>query len=287
MSYFLKRIKIWGKLKISYSIHIAMLHYAQGGAQMATILIVEDDIDTNEAVCEYLQDAGHTTIPALDGDEAITLFAENKIDLVVLDIMLPTITGLAVLNSIRKTSQVLVLMLTAMEDEQTQIASFDGQADDYMTKPFSMVILGKRVAALLRRSNLAEKVNVWTCGDLTVNFSGYSVHDSNGELEVTAKELDLLKLLVEHKGLVLSRAQILDGVWGDNSYVLDRLVDTYIKNLRKKLHLKRSKVSDINLRSTNEKAKDFPENVPLYFEPDVDYCPAFPYADLLSDAVGL
>ena len=205
---------------------------------MATLLIVEDDLDTNEAVCEYLQDAGHTTIPAFDGDEAITLFSENKIDLVVLDIMLPTITGLAVLNSIRKTSQVPVLMLTAMEDEQTQIDSFDGQADDYMTKPFSMVILGKRITALLRRSNPAEKaVDVWTCGDLTVNFSAYSAHDSSGELEVTAKELDLLKLLVEHQGLVLSRTQILDGVWGDNSYVLDRLVDTYIKNLRKKLHL--------------------------------------------------
>ena len=205
---------------------------------MATLLIVEDDIDTNEAVCEYLQDAGHHTISAFDGDEAIILFSENKIDLVVLDIMLPTITGLAVLNSIRKTSQVPVLMLTAMEDEQTQVASFDGQADDYMTKPFSMVILGKRITALLRRSNPAEKaVDVWTCGDLTVNFSAYSAHDSSGELEVTAKELDLLKLLVEHQGLVLSRTQILDGVWGDNSYVLDRLVDTYIKNLRKKLHL--------------------------------------------------
>lgn len=123
---------------------------------MATILIVEDDIDTNEAVCEYLQEAGHNTVPAFDGDEAIKLFSENKINLVVLDIMLPTITGLAVLNSIRKTSQVPVLMLTAMEDEQTQVASFDGQADDYMTKPFSMVILGKRIAVLLRRSNLAE-----------------------------------------------------------------------------------------------------------------------------------
>ena len=205
---------------------------------MATLLIVEDDIDTNEAVCEYLQEAGHSTISAFDGDEAITLFSENKIDLVVLDIMLPTITGLVVLNSIRKTSQVPVLMLTAMEDEQTQVASFDGQADDYMTKPFSMVILGKRVTALLRRSNPTEKaVDVWTCGNLTVNFSAYSAHNDSGELEVTAKELDLLKLLVEHEGLVLSRTQILDGVWGDDSYVLDRLVDTYIKNLRKKLHL--------------------------------------------------
>ena len=204
---------------------------------MATILIVEDDIDTNEAICEYLQEAGHTTIPAFDGDEAITLFAAQKIDLVVLDIMLPTVTGLVVLNSIRKTSQVPVLMLTAMEDEHTQVTSFDGQADDYMTKPFSMVILGKRIAALLRRSNPQAPTDVWTHGDLTVNFSGYSAHDSTGELEVTAKEIDLLKLLEEHQGLVLSRSQILDNLWGDNAEVLDRLVDTYIKNLRKKLHL--------------------------------------------------
>lgn len=204
---------------------------------MATLLIVDDDADTNEAVCEYLQEAGHNTISAFDGDEAITQFSRNKIDLVVLDIMLPTISGLSVLNSIRKTSQVPVLMLTAMEDEQTQVASFDGMADDYMTKPFSMVILGKRVTALLCRSDPTENVELWRCGDLTVNFSGYSAYDANGELEVTAKELDLLKLLVVHQGLVLSRVQILDSVWGDNSYVLDRLVDTYIKNLRKKLHL--------------------------------------------------
>ena len=204
---------------------------------MATLLIVEDDIDTNEAVCEYLQEAGHNTISAFDGDEAITLFSEHKIDLVVLDIMLPTVTGLAVLNSIRKTNQVPILMLTALEDEDTQVASFDGLADDYMTKPFSMVILGKRIMALLRRSNPPEKMDVWTWGNLTVNFSGYSAHDASGELEVTAKELDLLRFLARHQGLVLSRTQILDAVWGDDSYVLDRLVDTYIKNLRKKLHL--------------------------------------------------
>jgi len=165
---------------------------------MATILIVEDDIDTNEAVCEYLQEVGHTTVPAFDGDEAIALFHGQKIDLAVLDIMLPTVTGLTVLQSIRKTSQIPVLMLTAVEDEDTQIASFDGLADDYMTKPFSLVILGKRIAALLRRSTPPTNIDVWTQGDLTVNFSGYSAYNSGGELEVTPRELDLLKLLVEH-----------------------------------------------------------------------------------------
>ncbi len=204
---------------------------------MATLLIVEDDIDTNEAVCEYLQDAGHHTISAFDGDEAITLFSENKIDLVVLDIMLPTITGLAVLNSIRKTSQVPVLMLTAMEDEGTQIASFDGQADDYMTKPFSMVLLGRRITALLRRSGQAPLPQTITFGDVTVDFSGYTASDSAGKIDIMPKEIDLLRLLVEHKGLVLTRSQILDELWGADYPIIDRTVDTYIKNLRKKLRL--------------------------------------------------
>lgn len=204
---------------------------------MATILIVEDDIDTNEALSEYLGEAGHQTISAYDGEEAISLFSENSIDLVVLDIMLPKITGLAVLNTIRKNSQVPVLMLTAIEDEYTQVSSFDCLADDYMTKPFSIVILGKRIAALLRRSGQAKEVEIWKYGDLVVNFSGYSASNANGEIDIAPKELDMLKLLVEHQGLVLSRDQILDGVWGENSFVMDRLVDTYIKNLRKKLKL--------------------------------------------------
>lgn len=204
---------------------------------MATILIVEDDIDTNEALSEYLGEAGHQTISAYDGEEAITLFSENCIDLVILDIMLPKITGLAVLNTIRKNSQVPVLMLTAIEDEYTQASSFDCLADDYMTKPFSIVILGKRVAALLRRSGQSKEIDIWKYGDLVVNFSGYSASNANGEIDIAPKELDMLKLLVEHQGLVLSRNQILDGVWGESSFVMDRLVDTYIKNLRKKLKL--------------------------------------------------
>lgn len=204
---------------------------------MAVILIIEDDIDTNEAVSEYLKDAGHQVISAFDGEEAVSVFSRHPADLVILDIMLPKLTGIAVLNTIRKTSQVPVLMLTAIDDEFTQASSFDCLADDYMTKPFSMVILGKRAAALLRRSGQTREFDTWKCGDLTVNFSGYTAFNKDGKIEITPKELDLLKLLVENQGLVLSRNQILDGVWGDNSFVLDRLVDTYIKNLRKKLRL--------------------------------------------------
>ena len=204
---------------------------------MAKILIVEDNIDTNEALSEYLQEAGHEIISAYDGTDALELFSQNTVDLIVLDIMLPTMSGLAVLNTVRKTSQIPVIMLTALEDEYTQVSSFDCLADDYMTKPFSMVVLGKRITALLRRAGGKEETKIWKYGDLTVDFSGYSACNPKGKIDVTPKEIDLLKLLPDHKGLVLSRSQILNAVWGDDSYVIDRIVDSYIRNLRKKLEL--------------------------------------------------
>ena len=204
---------------------------------MALLLIVEDDKNTNEAISEYLKSAGHDIIPAYDGAEALLLLSEHKAELVILDVMLPKITGLAVLHEIRKTSEVPILMLTAIEDEYTQVTSFDGQADDYMTKPFSMVILGKRVTALLRRSGEKDFLDIMSFGDVTVNFSGYTASDNTGKIDITPKEIDLLKLLVEHKGLVLTRSQILDEIWGDDYPIIDRTIDTYIKNIRKKLRL--------------------------------------------------
>ena len=204
---------------------------------MAALLIVEDDRKTNEAVCEYLRSAGHEIIQAYDGGEALRVFDRGNIDLIVLDLMLPKVSGLSVLHEIRRKSAVPILMLTAVEDEHTQVASFDEQADDYITKPFSMVLLGRRITALLRRSGKGVITDIMTFGDVTVNFSGYTAKDKNGRIDITPKEIDLLKLLVEHKGLVLTRSQILDDLWGDDCLIIDRTVDTYIKNLRKKLRL--------------------------------------------------
>ena len=204
---------------------------------MATLLIVEDDKKTNEAICEYLKTAGHKIVSAYDGAEALCIFNQGEIDLVVLDIMLPKIMGLSVLHEIRKTNNTPVLMLTAIEDEYTQVMSFDARADDYITKPFSMVLLGKRVTALLRRSGCIISLDTMMFGDVMVNFSGYTASDSNGKIDITPKEIDLLKLLVEHKGLVLTRSQILDDIWGNDYPIIDRTIDTYIKNLRKKLRL--------------------------------------------------
>lgn len=132
---------------------------------MATLLIVGDDIKTNEAICEYLKSAGHKLIPVYDGASALQSFDEYNIDLIVLDIMLPKISELSVLHEIRQKSSVPILMLTAIEDEYTQVTSFDEQADDYITKLFSMVLLG-RITALLRRSGKGILPNTIAFGDV-------------------------------------------------------------------------------------------------------------------------
>lgn len=206
---------------------------------MAVLLIVEDDITTNEAICEYMQSAGHTTFSAFDGEQGLKIVKERPIDLVVLDIMLPKITGLEVLKELRVKSQIPVLMLTALDDESIQASSFDEEADDYITKPFSMLLLGKRVSALLRRSGKTSELHQIQFGDITIDFGGYTASGKNGQIDLTPKEIDLLKLLVEHKGLVLTRSQILDELWGYDYPIIERTIDTYIKNLRKKLNLDR------------------------------------------------
>lgn len=202
---------------------------------MATILILEDERDMNEAVCAYLGEAGHQTLPAFTGRDALALARKNKIDLGVLDIMLPDGNGIEVLKEIRKFSDMPILMLTALDDEKTQALSFDGLADDYITKPYSMLLLGKRVTALLRRSGKAILPDRMQFGNITVDFSGYTANGPDGKIDLTPKEIDILRLLVEHKGLVLSRQQILDDVWNLDADVMDRVIDSYIKNLRKKL----------------------------------------------------
>ena len=206
---------------------------------MATLLVIEDDINTNEAICEYMKSAGHTTLSAIDGEEGLLLAKEPSVDLVVLDIMLPKIDGMTVLRELRKCSTVPVLMLTAIEDEHTQATSFDAEADDYITKPFSMVLLGKRITALLRRSGKNPEILRVQFGDIIVDFGGYAAWNQAGRIDLTPKEIELLKLLLEHKGLVLTRSQILDELWGYDAPIIDRTVDTYIKNLRKKLNLNR------------------------------------------------
>lgn len=204
---------------------------------MAAILIVEDDKTTNDLICDYLHDARHIVYQAYDGIEALELFAKESIELVILDIMLPHINGIQVLNEIRKGSMVPVLMLTALNDERTQINSFDSMADDYITKPFSMVLLGKRVLALLRRSGKIAEKNVWEYGDIKIDFNGYLAEKGGEPVELAPKEIQLLRLLIQNAGRVMTRENLIDGVWGVDAPLFDRTIDTYIRRIRQKLNL--------------------------------------------------
>ncbi len=204
---------------------------------MAAILIVEDDKTTNDLIYDYLYDAGHFVYQAYDGREALKLLAEKTVELVILDIMLPHINGIQLLKEIRKTSMIPVLMLTALSDERTQINSFDSLADDYITKPFSMVLLGKRVLALLRRSgNMAEQ-DIWEFEDIKVDFNGYLAEKGGEPVELAPKEIQLLRMLIKNAGRVMTREKLIDGVWGVDAPLFDRTIDTYIRRIRQKLDL--------------------------------------------------
>lgn len=204
---------------------------------MAAILIVEDDKITNDLIYEYLYDAGHFVYQAYDGAEALELFAKESIELVILDIMLPHINGVQVLKEIRKASTIPILMLTALSDEKTQINSFDALADDYITKPFSMVLLGKRVLALLRRAGKMEEKDIWEYEDVKIDFDGYFAEKDGKPVELAPKEIQLLKILIKNAGRVMTRENLIDGVWGMDAPLFDRTIDTYIRRIRQKLNL--------------------------------------------------
>ncbi|MCI8528157.1 MAG: response regulator transcription factor [Lachnospiraceae bacterium] len=204
---------------------------------MAAILIVEDDKTTNDLICDYLIDAGHLVYQAYDGMEGLKLFAQELIELVVLDIMLPHVNGIQVLKEIRKTSMIPVIMLTALGDERTQINSFDSLADDYITKPFSMVLLGKRVLALLRRSGKIADKDIWEYEDIKIDFNGYLAEKGGEPVELAPKEIQLLRLLLKNAGRVMTREKLIDGVWGVDAPLFDRTIDTYIRRIRQKLNL--------------------------------------------------
>lgn len=163
-------------------------HTVRGGGQYGKILVFEDDVTTNNLVSDYLTDAGHIIFPAYDGQEALRCFQQESIELIILDIMIPNVDGIQVLKEIRKTSSVPVLMLTALSDERSQIASFDCLADDYITKPFSIVLLGKRVLALLRRAGKMEEKDIWRCGNITVDFHGYLAEKDGEPIELAPKK---------------------------------------------------------------------------------------------------
>lgn len=202
---------------------------------MKKILVIEDDADIQDILKNHLADAGYNVVIAGDGVAGIAKF-DDTIDLVLLDIMLPKINGYGVCEVIRQRSHVPIIMLTALADEENQIKGFEQQIDDYIPKPFSPKILLYKIAAIFRRgtSDTQEQMPI-VYKDLCMDIEGFHLYYKGKEVVLTQKEFSLLRLMLENQGKVFTRQMLLDRLWNNETFVEDRIVDSHIKNIRKKL----------------------------------------------------
>ena len=186
-----------------------------GGSSTQNILVVEDDQDIQELLREFLREAGYAVTVAGDGVEAIDLFAKKQYDLILLDIMLPKIDGFGVCELIRRQSQVPIIMLTALGGEEEQIRGLDLQVDDYIIKPFSMPILIRKIAAVLRRSGRRPEEGQGNIvyRNLVLDLDNYSATVGGTAYELTQREFEVLRELLTHQGRILTRQNLLDRLW--------------------------------------------------------------------------
>jgi DNA-binding response OmpR family regulator len=211
---------------------------------MTTILLVEDATDLAQVIIRELEAVGYDVVHAVDGVEALKIYARHQPDLVILDWMLPRLDGLEVLRHIRQESPVPVLMLTARDEETDRVIGLEVGADDYLTKPFGMRELIARVRALLRRIKRVQQIveadragaeNVLTYGPIRLDPEAYRATLNGERLDLTRTEFELLHLLLRNPGRVFSRTYLLDTVWGETYVTGDRSVDNAILRLRRKL----------------------------------------------------
>ena len=199
------------------------------------ILIVEDELRIRFLLRDYFLKEGFHIIEASDGDEGINAFSNNKIDLVILDIMMPKVDGITVLEIIRKSSDVPVILLTAKGQEEDKLFGYEMGADDYITKPFSPKVLIAKVKALLKRTSEISDTNNKNFSGLTINRLSHEVKIDGNLVNLSPKEFELITYLADNEGIALSRDNILDHVWGIDYYGDIRTVDTNVKRLREKL----------------------------------------------------
>lgn len=205
---------------------------------MSRILVMEDEHKIQEILVEFLNEYGYETDSAYDGVEGLALFQKNAYDLVLLDIMMPKIDGFAVLELIRKSSRVPVVIITAMETEADEIKGFDLQADDYITKPFSMNLVLRRIEAVLRRNQShseAQAPNLLKHRQVTLDVAACKVRSFDKAVALTYKEFEIIKLLLENKNKVFTRDELLRQVWGYDFAGDDKVVNNHIMRIRKKL----------------------------------------------------
>ena len=203
---------------------------------MKKILVVDDEPKIIQLTQDYLENAGFSVMSAGNGERALTVIQVEKPDLVVLDLGLPGMDGLDVCRSIRKTSNLPIIMLTARDEETDKLIGLELGADDYITKPFSPKELVARVRSVLRRSELAqEEREVIRVGDVTLDLPRMRVIVGGEEIELTATEFQLLQTLASQPGRIFTRAQLLNAVHGVAIESYERAIDAHIKNIRRKL----------------------------------------------------
>lgn len=203
---------------------------------MKRILVVEDEKDIQNIIKAFLENAEYKVETADDGLDAINFIQKNNYDLILLDIMLPKIDGFTVCEMIRKNSNIPIIILTALTDEESQLKGFDKLADDYITKPFSMPVLLKHIEAIFRRTNNSnENTSILKYKNIILNTENYEVYVDNQKVTLTFREYEILKLFLENQGKVFTRDNILNSIWNYDYFGDDKIVNTHIKNIRKKL----------------------------------------------------
>lgn len=206
---------------------------------MAKILIADDESKIRRLLSDFAKRSGHTTVEAATGREALDIFnSDPKIDLCLLDIMIPEIDGWELCRQIRNTSSVPIILLTARSAEFDEITGFDAGADDYVTKPFSPTVLMKRIDAILKRSGATvtkQETDIISLDGLVMNNEAHLVTINGEQIELTLKEYNILLKLISSHGRVYTREQLLDDIWGYDYVGEARNVDSHVARLRGKL----------------------------------------------------
>ena len=213
-----------------------------------TVLIADDEPQIREILSIYFKKEGFKVIEAADGAEALVQVQAGKPDIILLDIMMPVLDGLEVCKQVRKISDIPIIMLTAKDSDDDRILGLEIGADDYISKPFNTREVVARVKAVLRRTNASmssQNKQVLEYPDLMINLSEYRVVAFGREITFTAKEMELLWCLASNPGIVFSRNQLLEKIWGYTYYGDTRTVDTHIKRVRHKLDIPPDSTWDI------------------------------------------
>lgn len=201
------------------------------------VLIVEDDYKSQQLLKQFLTSNGYKVDCANDGLEGIQMYKDSNYDLILLDIVMPNLDGFSLCKMIRKESDIPIIFMTALSSESDQIKGFDLLCDDYVVKPFSYNLLIKRIEAILRRSKEDKPGAYLTFEKIKLNLKTYSAEIDGEIIDLTLKEFNILKSLIENYPQVVTREKLLDSIWGYDYFGDTRIVDAHIKNIRKKIIL--------------------------------------------------